>query len=45
VQPYARALVRNAAPHGITIKVIAGLRTYEGQNELSRKGAPSPGAS
>ena len=43
MQPYARALVRNAAPHGITIKVIAGLRTYEEQNKLSRKGAPSPG--
>ena len=43
VQPYARALVKKAAQHGITIKVIAGLRTYEEQNELFTQGRTKPG--
>jgi peptidoglycan L-alanyl-D-glutamate endopeptidase CwlK len=43
VQPYARALVAKAAQHGITIKVISGLRTYEEQNELFSQGRTSPG--
>jgi peptidoglycan LD-endopeptidase CwlK len=43
VQPYARALVRKAAHHGITIKVISGLRTYEEQNELFAQGRTKPG--
>jgi peptidoglycan LD-endopeptidase CwlK len=43
VQPYARALVKKAAQHGITIKVIAGLRTYEEQNELFAQGRTKPG--
>lgn len=44
VQPYARALVKKAAQHGITIRVIAGLRTYEEQNELFAQGRTKPGA-
>jgi peptidoglycan LD-endopeptidase CwlK len=43
VQPYARALVKKAAQHGITIKVIAGLRTYEEQDELFAQGRTKPG--
>ena len=43
VQPYARALVTRAAQHGITIKVISGLRTYEEQNELFNQGRTKPG--
>lgn len=43
VQPYARALVRKAAQHGITIKIISGLRTYEEQNELFAQGRTKPG--
>jgi len=43
VQPYARALVKKAAQHGITIKVIGGLRTYEEQNELFAQGRTKPG--
>ena len=43
VQPYARALVKKAAQHGITIKVIGGLRTYEEQNELFAQGRSRPG--
>lgn len=43
VQPYARALVKKAAQHGINIKVIGGLRTYEEQNELFAQGRTKPG--
>ena len=43
VQPYARALVKKAAQHGITIKVIAGTRTYEEQDELFAQGRTKPG--
>jgi peptidoglycan LD-endopeptidase CwlK len=43
VQPYARALVTKAVQHGITIKVISGLRTYEEQNELYAQGRTKPG--
>ena len=43
VQPYARALVQKAAQHGITIKVIAGLRTYEEQNGLFAQGRTNSG--
>ena len=43
VQPYARALVTKAAQHGITIKVISGLRTYEEQNDLYAQGRTKPG--
>ncbi len=43
VQTYARALVTKAAQHGITIKVISGLRTYEEQNELFSQGRTNPG--
>jgi len=43
VQPYARALVKKAAQHGITIKVIAGMRTYDEQNELFTQGRTKPG--
>lgn len=38
VQPLARALVRNAAAAGITIKVTSGTRTYAEQDALFRKG-------
>lgn len=43
VQPYARALVSRAAQHGITIKVISGLRTYDEQNDLFSQGRTKPG--
>ena len=43
VQPYARALVTKAAQHGITIKILSGLRTYEEQNELFAQGRTKPG--
>jgi peptidoglycan L-alanyl-D-glutamate endopeptidase CwlK len=43
VQPYARALVKKAAQHGISIKVIGGLRTYEEQDELFAQGRTKPG--
>jgi len=43
VQPHARALVTKAAQHGITIKVISGLRTYEEQNDLYAQGRTEPG--
>jgi peptidoglycan L-alanyl-D-glutamate endopeptidase CwlK len=43
VQPYARALVRKAAQHGITIKVLSGLRTYEEQNDLFAQGRTKSG--
>ncbi len=43
VQPYARALVTKAAQHGITIKIISGLRTYDEQNELFAQGRTKPG--
>jgi peptidoglycan L-alanyl-D-glutamate endopeptidase CwlK len=43
VQPYARALVARAAQHGITIKIISGLRTYEEQNDLFAQGRTRPG--
>jgi peptidoglycan L-alanyl-D-glutamate endopeptidase CwlK len=43
VQPYARALVTRATQHGITIKVISGLRTYEEQNDLFAQGRTRPG--
>jgi peptidoglycan L-alanyl-D-glutamate endopeptidase CwlK len=43
VQPYARALVKKAAQHGITIKVISALRTYAEQDELFAQGRTKPG--
>jgi peptidoglycan L-alanyl-D-glutamate endopeptidase CwlK len=43
VLSYARALVKKAAQHGITIKLIGGLRTYEEQNELFAQGRTKPG--
>jgi peptidoglycan L-alanyl-D-glutamate endopeptidase CwlK len=43
VQPYGRALVSKAAAAGITIRVIAGLRTYEEQNDLYEQGRSKPG--
>ncbi|HEY4270450.1 MAG TPA: M15 family metallopeptidase [Candidatus Udaeobacter sp.] len=43
VQPYPRALVKKAAQHGITIKILSGLRTYEEQNELFAQGRTKPG--
>ena len=43
VQPHARALVTKAAQHGITIKVISGLRTYEEQNDLYAQARTKPG--
>ena len=45
VQPHARALVKKAAQHGITIKVIGGLPRMRSRTSFSRKVAPSPGAS
>lgn len=43
VRPYARALVRQAAGVGITIKIISGLRTYAEQDALYAKGRTKPG--
>lgn len=43
VQPYARALVNKAVQHGITIKILAGTRTYEEQDELFAQGRTKPG--
>lgn len=44
VQPYARALVKTAAQHGITIKVTSGTRTYNQQNDLYAQGRTAPGS-
>ena len=38
VRPYARAFVSQAAQHGITIKLLSGLRTYAEQDALFAKG-------
>jgi peptidoglycan LD-endopeptidase CwlK len=38
VQPYARALVKKAAQHGIVIKVIGGLRTKPGRIVTNARG-------
>jgi len=43
VRNIARSLVRAAAEHGIQIKVISGLRTYEQQDELYAQGRSRPG--
>ena len=43
VQPYARALVHKAAAAGITIKVIAGTRSYAEQDALYAQGRSAPG--
>ena len=43
MQPYTRALVKKAAQHGITVKVISGLRTYEEQNDLFAQGRTKSG--
>jgi len=42
VHPYARELVRKAAQHGITIKVISGLRTYAEKTIFTRKSERNP---
>ncbi|WP_374328317.1 M15 family metallopeptidase [Azonexus sp.] len=43
VQPMARALVQKAALHGISIKVLSGLRSYAEQDALYAKGRTAPG--
>ena len=43
VQAYARALVNKAVQHGITIKILAGTRTYEEQDDLFAQGRTKPG--
>jgi peptidoglycan L-alanyl-D-glutamate endopeptidase CwlK len=43
VQTYARALLTKAAQHGLTIKIISGLRTYDEQNELFAQGRTKAG--
>lgn len=43
VQPLARALIETAVAQGIHVKVIAGLRTYEEQDELYAQGRTMPG--
>jgi peptidoglycan LD-endopeptidase CwlK len=43
VQPMARALVQKAAQHGITIKILSGLRSYAEQDALYAKGRTAPG--
>jgi peptidoglycan LD-endopeptidase CwlK len=43
VQSYARTLIAKAAASGIVIKVLSGLRTYDGQNDLYAQGRTKPG--
>lgn len=43
VQPLARELIEMATAAGIHVKVIAGLRTYEQQDELYAQGRTLPG--
>lgn len=43
VRDLARNLVREAARHGIKIKVTSGLRTYDEQNALYAQGRTKPG--
>jgi peptidoglycan L-alanyl-D-glutamate endopeptidase CwlK len=43
LQPLAIGLIELALEHGITAKVIAGLRTYEEQNKLYAQGRTAPG--
>jgi len=43
VRPMARALVQKAAPQGITIQVISGLRTDAEQDKLYAQGRTDPG--
>lgn len=43
VRPYARALVRLAKEHGITVKIISGTRTAAEQNALYAQGRTKPG--
>lgn len=42
VQPYAIALIQQAANNGITIKILSGLRTYAEQDALYAKGRTAP---
>lgn len=44
VRPLARALVHKAAAHGITIKLISGLRSYAEQDALYAQGRTKPGS-
>jgi peptidoglycan L-alanyl-D-glutamate endopeptidase CwlK len=43
VQPYARALIEQAAGQGIVIKVISGMRSFAEQDELFAQGRTKPG--
>jgi peptidoglycan LD-endopeptidase CwlK len=43
VQPYARALINQAAEIGITIKVLSGHRTYAEQERLYAQGRTTSG--
>ncbi len=43
VQPMARALVQKAAEGGITIRIIAGRRSYAEQDALYAQGRSAPG--
>lgn len=43
VRPLARELVRQAAGHGIEVKVTSGLRTYAEQDALYAQGRSRPG--
>lgn len=43
VQPYARALLIQAAKQGIKLVVTSATRTYEEQNELFEQGRTKPG--
>lgn len=43
VRPYARALVQQAAQHGITIVITSGTRTYDEQDALYEQGRSKPG--
>ena len=43
VQPLARALVQQAAQHGIRIRIISGTRSYTEQDALHAQGRTAPG--
>ncbi len=43
VHPYARALVQKCEQHGISIRIISGLRSYAEQDALYAQGRTKPG--
>lgn len=43
VQPFARALVQQAAAQGLNVKIISGTRSYDEQDKLYAQGRSLPG--